>query len=113
MGLALDRAGEIYVVGETSSTTFPLAPAITPNPWAGFLAKFTPQMNALDYVKFLGAGIYGVAIHQAYSPIRPTYPQVYVAGYRYTGSTDSIAEDAFVSMLDETPTISVCCAAIP
>jgi len=115
LGIALDRGGEVYVVGTTSSTTFPLAPPITPNPHAGFVAKFTPQLNALDYVTFLGAGIYGIAIHQAYSRlgIRPTYAQVYVGGFRYTGSTSQIAMDAFVSMLDETPTITICCAAIP
>ena len=112
-GIAINRAGEVYVVGQTSSTTFPLAPAITPNPTAGFVAKLTPQLNGLDYVTFLGATILGVAIHQAYSPTRPTYPHVYVGGFRYTGSVSLIAEDAFVSMLDETPTISVCCAAIP
>jgi hypothetical protein len=114
-GIALDRYGEVYVVGATSSTTFPLAPPIVPNPSAGFVAKFTPQMNALDYVTFLGAQINGVAIYQAYSRfgIVPTYPKVYVGGSRYTGSITNSAEDAFVSMLDETPGTTICCAAIP
>jgi hypothetical protein len=112
-GIAVNRAEEVYVVGYTYSTTFPLAPPIIPNPSAGFLAKLTPQLNALDYVTFLGASITGVAVHQAYSRYRPTYPQVYVAGYRYTGSLNESAKDAFVSMLDETPTQTICCAMVP
>ncbi len=72
----------------TAATDFPQAPPIVPNPTAGFVAKFTPQMSALDYVTFLGAQINGLAIYQAYSrlPYMPTYPKVYVGGYRYTGS---------------------------
>jgi hypothetical protein len=111
-GIAINCAGEVYVIGYTTSTTFPLAPPIIPNPYAGFLAKLTPQLNALDYVTFLGAQINGVAIYQSYSRFgRPTYPKVYVAGYRYSGSI-SLGEDAFVSMLDEGVT-TICCAAIP
>ena len=115
MGIALNRAGEIYVAGWTYSTTFPQEPAIVPYPTAGFVAKLTPQLNALDYVTFLGAQINGVAIYQAHPRflVTPTYPKVYVAGYRLTGGSTVIYEDAFVSMLDENPTISVCCAAIP
>jgi hypothetical protein len=114
-GIAVNRAGEVYVVGYTYSTTFPLAPPIIPNPSAGFLTKLTPQLNALDYVTFLGASINSVAVHQAYSrlPYLPTYPKVYVGGYRYTGSLSDSAKDAFVSMLDETPMQTICCAMVP
>src|SRR5258708_2819680 len=51
----------------TAATDFPQAPPIVPNPTGGFVAKFTPQMSALDYVTFLGAQINGLAIYQAYS----------------------------------------------
>ena len=62
--VAINRAGEIYIVGATSSTSLPGAPAITPNPTAGFLVKLAPQLNAFTYTVFLGAQINGVAVLQ-------------------------------------------------
>jgi len=115
LAIALNPAGEIYVAGYTSSTTFPDQPGFTPNPYAGFVAKLTPQLSGIDYVTFLGAVIRGVAVYQQSSPLlphMPTYPQVYVGGFRYTGSISSSAEDAFVSRVDESSTVAICCAVI-
>lgn len=91
----------IYVAGRTSSTTFPGAPVLTPNPTAGWVVKFTPQLNALDYTTFLGASINGIAVYQSSFLGRLTDPQIYTVGMRYTGSLAYQAEDAFVVKLDE------------
>jgi hypothetical protein len=47
-----------------TSTTFPGAPPIKPNPTAGFLVKLTPALNVLNYTVFLGAQINGLAVLQ-------------------------------------------------
>jgi hypothetical protein len=100
--IAINRSGEIYVAGDTSSTTFPGAPPIRPNPTAGFLVKLTPALNALNYTVFLGAQINGLAVLQPVSrlPIL-TLPQIYTSGFRFTGGTNATNADAFVVRLDE------------
>ena len=102
-GIALTSAGEAYVVGKTSSTDFPMAPPIVPHPTAGFLAKVNATGSRLAYSTLLGAQINGVAVYQPFRLFTATYPTVYTAGYRYTGSLYSTAIDAFVVALDETP----------
>ena len=104
--IATDAEGDTYVVGSTSSTTFPGAPPIVPNPTAGFLVKFDIDGNGPLYTVFLGAQISGVAV------VRPrsfgavvTYPTIYTAGYRFTGGTAASDQDAFVVKLDEAPVI--------
>ncbi len=91
----------IYVAGRTSSTTFPGAPVLTPNPTAGWVVKLTPQLNALDYTTFLGATINGVAVYQGSRLGRLTDPQIYTVGMRYTGGLTYQYQDAFVVKLDE------------
>jgi hypothetical protein len=105
-GVAVDPQGDTYVAGSTSSTTFPGAPPITPNPTAGFLVKFDGDGNGPLYTVFLGAQINSVAVVRPTSkfPIVPTYPIIYTAGYRFTGGTAASDEDAFVVQLDEAPT---------
>jgi hypothetical protein len=100
--IAIDRSGEIYVAGDTSSTTFPGASPIKPNPTAGFLVKLTPALNALNYTVFLGAQINGLAVLQPASrlPIL-MLPQIYTSGFRFTGGTNAANADAFVVRLDE------------
>jgi len=105
--------GSIYVAGRTSSSNLPGAPLLTPNPTAGFVVKFAPQLNAISYTQLLGASVNGVAVYQRYSALQTTYPQVYAAGMRYNGGLTGQYEDAFVVKLDETPqspTPSRCCA---
>jgi len=91
------------VAGYTSATSFPGAPPITPNPYAGFLTKFTPQLSAIKYTTFLGAGIEGIVVTQAVPIFFPTYPQIYTTGYRYTGGLNLSNVDGFVVKLDEKP----------
>jgi hypothetical protein len=104
--IALNRAGDIYVAGDTSSRTLPRAPPITPNPTAGFLTKLNPILSALNYTVFLGAQINGLAITQPFTrlPIF-TYPTIYTCGYRYTGGINAANTDAFVVKLDERPVL--------
>jgi Beta-propeller repeat len=104
--IATDADGDTYVAGNTSSTTFPGAPPLTPNPTAGFLVKLDKNGNGPLYTVFLGAQINGVAV------VKPkslngllTYPTLYTAGMRFTGGKAVSNEDAFVVKLSEAPVI--------
>jgi hypothetical protein len=104
--IATDADGDTYVAGNTSSTTFPGAPPLTPNPTAGFLVKLDKNGNGPLYTIFLGAQINGVAV------VKPksfngllTYPTIYTAGMRFTGGKGASNEDAFVVKLNEAPVI--------
>jgi hypothetical protein len=104
--IATDGEGDTYVVGSTSSTTFPGAPPIVPDPTAGFLVKFDKDGNGPLYTVFLGAQITGVAVVRPRSlGVVVTYPTIYTAGYRFTGGTAASNQDAFVVKLDEAPVI--------
>lgn len=105
--ITLDRAGDVYIAGDTSSTTFPGGPALTPNPTAGYFVKLNPYLSTLNYTVFLGAKINGLAITQPVTrfPIF-TYPTIYTSGYRYTGGTNAVNTDAFVVKLDERPVLT-------
>jgi hypothetical protein len=104
--IAMNRGGEIYVAGDTSSTTLPGAPAITPNPTAGFFTKLNSTLSSLSYTVFLGAKINGLVVTQPFTrlPIF-TYPTIYTAGYRYTGGLNAANTDGFVVKLDERPVL--------
>jgi hypothetical protein len=105
-GIATDAEGDTFVVGSTSSTTFPGAPPIVPNPTAGFLVKFDKDGNGPLYTIFLGAEISSVAVVRPRSfGVVVTYPTIYTAGFRFTGGTAASNLDAFVVKLDETPVI--------
>jgi hypothetical protein len=101
-GISVDPSTQVvYVAGYTSSRTLPGAPAIVPNPTAGFVTKFKPFLTGIDYTQFLGAQINGFAVTQSASrfPWILSHPILYTAGYRFTGSN----VDAFVVKLDESP----------
>ena len=105
-GIATDAEGDTYVVGSTSSTTFPGAPPIVPNPTAGFLVKFDKDGNGPLYTVFLGAQISGVAVVRPRSfGVVVTYPTIYTTGYRFTGGTAASNQDGFVVKVDEAPVI--------
>jgi len=57
-GIAVDAAGNVYVVGETRSTNFPLANALQPSRGGGtddaFIVKINPAGSALVYSTYLG-----------------------------------------------------------
>jgi hypothetical protein len=101
--IGLDSYGEAYVVGRTTSTTFPGAPPITPNPTAGFLVKMDETGQGLLYTVLLGADVNSVAVVDTRARDVPTYPTIYTAGYRFTGGTAAGKEDAFVVKLSEAP----------
>ena len=107
------QGGNVYVAGNTSSTSFPGAPAITPNPTAGWVVKLAPQLSSLDYTTFLGASINSIAVDlrfQRFTTISNV--EVYTAGYRFTGSTAVSSEDAFAVKLVEPASSPVICCAI-
>ncbi len=106
-GIGLDLNEDAYVAGSTTSTTFPGAPPITPNPTAGFLVKMDKTGQGPIYTVLLGAAVSSVAVVQArpHTVVVPTYPTIYTAGYRFTGGTAAGNEDAFVVKLSEAPIV--------
>ena len=58
MGIAVDSSGDAIVAGNNSAPDFPATTgALSGNPSAGFLAKFTPDGSALIYATLLGPGV--------------------------------------------------------
>jgi hypothetical protein len=106
--VAADAAGDTWVGGGTSSSDFPGAPHLTPNPSAGFLMKLDPSGNGPVYTVLLGAGVTGVAVQipRRIGPI-PTYPQIYTCGARYFGGVEAQDQHAFVVKLSEAPAVVV------
>ena len=102
------ESGNVYVAGNTNSTTFPGAPVLTPNPTAGWVVKLAPQLNALNYTTFLGASINGIAVDRRYQRFTTlSNVDLYTAGYRFTGSLATQSEDAFAVKLVEPSSLIV------
>jgi hypothetical protein len=99
-GLAVTpgRGGEVYVSGATSSSAFPGAPVLKPNPTAGFVTRLWPTLSGVQYTTLLGATINGIALFYP-SPSVLVQPQIYTAGHRYTGGLNYTNLDAFVVKL--------------
>jgi MYXO-CTERM domain-containing protein len=108
-GVAVDGSGSAYVVGWTSSTTFPTASALQGSLAStfpdAFVAKLNAEGSALVYSTYLG----GNDSDQAYGVAVDGNGSAYVVGY--TGSTNfptanalqpssGIAPDAFVAKLN-------------
>jgi len=91
-GLAVDSAGNVYVVGTTGSN-FPLVNPIQSKPASGFVAKLNAAGTALVYSTYLGGSgyqtIYGIAVDSA--------GNAYVAGG--TSSPDFPVVNAYQSTL--------------
>jgi hypothetical protein len=102
-GISVQSNEQVYIAGYTSSTTLPGAPAIVPNPSAGFAMKFAPFLTGIDYTQFLGAQINAFAVTQSASRFRwiPPHAILYTAGYRFTGSN----VDAFAVKLEESAVV--------
>jgi hypothetical protein len=96
--IALNIGGEVYVAGTTTSTQFPGAPAIEPQPSAGFVSKLSPDLTALRYTTLLGAVVTGVAVFQPASHNIGLPPQIYATGDRYSSRVD---QDVFIVKLEE------------
>lgn len=103
--IAVDADGEFWAAGRTTSTTFPGAPPIAPNPSAGWLVKLDKnQANLPVYTVLLGAEIDGLAVIKPRRRVGlPTYAIIFTAGYRFTGGSAPSNKDAFVVKLDENP----------
>ena len=106
--VAVDPAGDTWVGGATSSSDFPGAPHLAPNPSAGLVMKLDPSGNGPIYTVLLGAGVTGVAVQipRRIGPL-PTYPLIYTAGVRFSGGLAAQDEDGFVVQLSEAPSIVV------
>ncbi len=107
-GVAIDAAGNAYVVGETSSQNFPtmqpLQAAFRGGPRDAFVSKLNPQGSALLYSTYLG----GSADEQGAAIAADAAGNAYITGF--TTSTDfptlnqlqgpGGAEDSFVAKLN-------------
>ena len=60
--IAVDASGSAYVVGNTSSTNFPLVSPLVSTPSNGFVAKLNAAGSALSYSTYLGSFAYGVVV---------------------------------------------------
>jgi hypothetical protein len=98
LSVAPGRGGEVYVSGATSSAAFPGAPALKPNPTAGYVTRLFPELNGINDTTLLGATINSVALYYT-SPSVLVQPQIYTAGHRYTGGLSYTNLDAFVVKL--------------
>ncbi len=108
--IGTDPDGNTWVAGSTSSTTFPGAPPIKPNPTAGYLVKLDSKGNGPLYTVLLGASVNGVAVIKPHPPrvvVRPIFPVIFTADIRYTGGTAPSNQDAFVVRVDEKPRVVV------
>jgi uncharacterized protein (TIGR03437 family) len=76
--IAVDSTGNAYVVGNTSSTDFPVVNAFQPkgNPGGGFVTKLNPSGSALVYSTYLG----GTGQNAATSIAVDASGSAYVAG---------------------------------
>jgi hypothetical protein len=99
LAIAPGRGDEVYVSGATSSAAFPGAPALKPNPTAGYVTRLFPTLSGINYTTLLGATINSVALYYT-SPSVLVQPQIYTAGHRYTGADKVYTSlDAFVVKL--------------
>jgi hypothetical protein len=105
--ITTDADGNTWVGGSTSSTTFPGAPPVTPNPSAGFLVKLDNKGNGPIYTVLLGASVNGVAVIQPRPRVivQPAFPSIFTGGIRFTGGTAQSDQDAFVVRVDEGSTV--------
>jgi len=102
--IALNAAGEVYIGGSTWESDLPGTPPLTPNPTAGFVSRFSPDLSVLRYTKLLGANVFGVAVLDTAWPFTPS--QIYTTGDRYTGGLASSNLDAFVVELNDDAAIN-------
>jgi len=108
-GIAVDAAGDAYVVGETRSADFPTANALYPNFtfFDGFVTKFNASGTALIYSTYLG----GSGEENAHSIAVDTSGNAYVTGFTESSNFPTVNAvqsslhgvfDAFVFKLNST-----------
>ncbi len=109
--IVVNPVGQIYVAGYTAATNLPGAPAITPNPTAGFVTKLSPTLGSVAFTTFLGADIHGLAMQPPprlalISAFSSTI--LYTTGIRYRPGSDVTNfnnVDGFVVKLNDSPFI--------
>ena len=93
----------VYIAGYTSSSHLPGAPALTPNPTAGFVSKFSQDLSELRYSQLLGAFVEGLALLKP--AVQPGIPEIWAVGGRYSGPRSAVDDfkplDAFAVKLDD------------
>ena len=68
--VAVNHNSQVYVGGITSTYVgFPGAPAIAPNPTAGYVTRLPDNLNTVSWTTFLGEEIHGLVARQP-SPVR-------------------------------------------
>jgi len=110
--IAINSYGEVYVAGDTSTSDFPGRQPITPNPTAGFLVKFPPNLDSLTFRIYLGAQINNIAVPRAsrrfpISFLTPTY--IYTTGFRwipFSNVSDPMNIDGFVVKVEDGPVLT-------
>jgi hypothetical protein len=114
-GLALDKGGNAYLVGSTTSTDFPMKNPIASETTGGFVTALNPNGSALVYSTYLGAGstdfAAAVAVDatgNAYvtggtkSPAFVTTAGVFQLKCGTDGNCNGALYDAFVSVIKPT-----------
>ena len=92
--IAVNAEGQVSVAGETTSTQFPGAASVTPDPTAGFVSKLAPDLGTLFYTQIVGTAVRGVAVLEGL----PGFPlSICTAGWSTGGN-----EDALVVRLNDT-----------
>ncbi len=112
--ISVNPLRQVYVAGFTSASDFAGAPLLVPNPYAGFVSKFSPTLGSLGFTTLLGDSVNGLVVTQ---PIRripifnlflPT--TIYTAGVRFRPDTDvnNLSNlDGFVVKLNDPPVITL------
>lgn len=84
--ISVNRYSQIYVAGKTSTYLgFPGAPAITPNPTAGYVTKLPEDLTSVTWTTFLGEEIHGLVTTQPSVRFITTAPPpttIYTTGIR-------------------------------
>jgi hypothetical protein len=112
--IVVNPGGQIYVAGNTAATNLPGAPAITPNPTAGFVTKLSPTLGSISFTTFLGADIRGLAIQPQASRVGLfnvfNGTILHTTGIRYRPRSDVSNfnnVDGFVVKLNDAPVIAI------
>ena len=103
-GIAVDPAGNVYVVGYTTSSDFPLVNALQPvfgGVENAFVAKFNPNTSTLVYSTYLG----GSGTDQGLAIAVDSAGSAYVTGY--TESTNFPTVKPIQATLDGTVSINI------
>lgn len=99
--ITLDNNDNVYVVGTTKSSDFPVTPGVYDETYCdyedGFIAKLNPTGSSLALSTIFGdiGGIYPSAI------ARDTDGYIYVSGlYGYTATPDAFCKESYRAVLD-------------